>query len=187
MKLAFPIGNRCLRSEFAILDQLRQQGWHGGFWVNAYGNELRPAWFPGPASGPLARSAHRLGQWRSSTSCGPSTAGSSRAFRRLRLARTLTSAMSGCRKHLPVGVWAGEYGTCLDRGWARRSNHDCGGTAGLVASRRDLDRVGQGTRPRSVGRGRSPDSECAPQATTMPLLPPKASSTGSKRSSTALE
>ena len=47
-KPAFQVGDRCLRAEFAILDQLRQQGWHGGVWVNAFGNELRPAWFPAP-------------------------------------------------------------------------------------------------------------------------------------------
>jgi Protein NO VEIN, C-terminal len=48
-KPAFQVEGRCMRAEFAILDQLRQQGWHGGLWVNAFGNELRPAWFPAPS------------------------------------------------------------------------------------------------------------------------------------------
>jgi hypothetical protein len=48
-KPAFLVEGRCLRAEFAILDHLRLQGWHGGVWVNAFGNELRTAWFPAPA------------------------------------------------------------------------------------------------------------------------------------------
>jgi hypothetical protein len=47
-KPAFLVEGRCMRAEFAILDHLRQEGWHGGVWVNAFGNELRPAWFPAP-------------------------------------------------------------------------------------------------------------------------------------------
>jgi hypothetical protein len=47
-KPKFSVNGRCLRAEFAILDHLQRDGWHG-LWVNAYRNELRPEWFPAPA------------------------------------------------------------------------------------------------------------------------------------------
>jgi hypothetical protein len=48
-KPAFLVEGRCVRAEFAILEYLRREGWRG-LWVNAFGNELWPAWFPAPAS-----------------------------------------------------------------------------------------------------------------------------------------
>jgi hypothetical protein len=75
-KPRFSVSGRCLRAEFAILDHLQGDGWHG-VWVNAYSNELRPEWFPPRLSRRLPRLARRPGHPGSSATCGPPMTGSS--------------------------------------------------------------------------------------------------------------